>query len=131
VIHTEKVGAVSSGLGYQVITMAEFEELGVKRTVEKIRDRVGDAPIYVTFDLDCLDPSVAPGVANLEPGFGGMSIREATRILQGLYGLDVIGGDVVCLMPTKDNPNQITAQVAMVVMFEIICLVAGRLVQKR
>ena len=102
----------------------------MQKTIEKIRARVGDAPVYVTFDLDCLDPSVAPGVANLEPGFGGMSIREATRILQGLAGLDVIGGDVVCLMPTKDSPNQITAQVAMVVMFEIINLVALRMKER-
>ena len=71
-------------------------------------------------DLDSLDPSVAPGVSNLEPGFSGFTIREATRVLQGLRGLDVIGADVVCLMPTKDNPNQITAQVAMVMMFELL-----------
>jgi len=130
VIHTEKVGTASRGLGYQVVTMAEFETMGIEKTVEKIRARVGDAPVYVTFDLDCLDPSVAPGVANLEPGFGGMSIREATRVLQGLAGLDVIGGDVVCLMPTKDNPNQITAQVAMVVMFEIISLISVAMTRK-
>ena len=47
--------------------------------------------------------------------------------MQGLNGLDIIGGDVVCLMPTKDNPNQITAQVAMVMMFELITLIAARM----
>jgi guanidinopropionase len=66
-------------------------------------------------------------VSNLEPGFGGFSIREATRLLQGLAGLDIIGADVVCLMPTKDSPNKITAQVAMVMMFEQICLIARSL----
>ncbi|RUX44007.1 agmatinase, partial [Mesorhizobium sp. M7A.F.Ca.CA.002.09.1.1] len=76
--------------------------------------------------LDSLDPSVAPGVSNLEPGFGGLTIREATRLLQGLKGLNIIGGDVVCLMPTKDSPNQITAQVAMVMMYELICLIAAK-----
>lgn len=125
-IHAGGVGGSSRALGYQVITMAEFEELGIARTIEMIRGRVGDQPAYITFDLDCLDPSVAPGVSNLEPGFGGFSIREATRLLQGLKGLDIIGGDVVCLMPTKDSPNQITAQVAMVMMFELISLIAGR-----
>ena len=49
-----------------------------------------------------------------------MSIRQATKILQGLKGLNVIGGDVACLMPNKDNPNQITSQVAMVMMFELL-----------
>jgi guanidinopropionase len=77
-------------------------------------------------DLDSLDPSVAPGVSNLEPGFGGLTIREATRLLQGLKGLNIIGGDVVCLMTTKDSPNQITAQVAMVMMYELICLIAAK-----
>ena len=125
-IHKGGVGGSSRELGYRVVTMAEFEDMGVKAALDLIRSRVGDAPAYITFDLDCLDPSVAPGVSNLEPGFGGFSIREATRLLQGLMGLDIIGGDVVCLMPTKDSPNQITAQVAMVMMFELICLIAGR-----
>jgi guanidinopropionase len=125
-IHAGGVGGSSRELGYDVLPMAEFEELGIARTIERIRARVGDGPAYITFDLDCLDPSVAPGVSNLEPGFGGMTIREATRLLQGLKGLDIIGADVVCLMPTKDSPNQITAQVAMVMMFELICLIAAR-----
>lgn len=130
-IHGGTVGETSRALGYRVVPMAEFEELGIERTVMLIKERVGTAPAYITFDLDCLDPSVAPGVSNLEPGFGGMSIREATRILQGLRGIDIIGGDVVCLMPTKDSPNQITAQVAMVIMFEIISLIAGRQAERK
>lgn len=124
VLHGDAVGESSVALGYRVVPMAEIESLGIERVVSLIRDHVGDAPAYITFDLDCLDPSVAPAVANLEPGFGGMSIREATRILQGLRGLNIIGGDVVCLMPTKDSPNQITSQVAMVLMFEMISLIA-------
>jgi guanidinopropionase len=124
-IHKGAVGARSRELGYRVVTMDEFESLGVAATVQLIRERVGTRPAYITFDLDCLDPSVAPGVSNIEPGFSGFTIREATRLLQGLMGLDVIGGDIVCLMPTKDSPNQITAQMAMVMMFEITCLIAA------
>ena len=126
-IHKGGVGGSSRELGYRVVTMQEFEDLGAARTVELIRERVGDAPAYITFDLDCMDPSVAPGVSNIEPGFSGFTIREATRLLQGLKGLDIIGGDVVCLMPTKDSPNQITAQMAMVMMFEITALIAAAL----
>lgn len=125
-IHGGKVGSTSEALGYRVLPMAEFEELGIEKSIALIRARVGSGPAYITFDLDCLDPSVAPGVSNLEPGFGGFSIREATRLLQGLRGLDIIGADVVCLMPTKDSPNQITAQVAMVMMFELVSLIASR-----
>ena len=126
-IHTDKVGAKSLELGYRVLTMDEVDDIGVERTIEIIRERVGDLPAYITFDLDSLDPSVAPGVSNIEPGFGGFSIRQATRILQGLKGLNIIGGDVVCLMPTKDNPNQITAMNANAIMFELVSLIADRI----
>jgi guanidinopropionase len=116
----------SYDLDYRVVTFKEFEELGIERTIRLVRERVGDSPIYVTFDLDCLDPSVAPAAANLEPSTG-MTMQQVTSILHGLRGLDVIGGDVVCLVPTKDNPNNITALNSMVVMFEILNLVAYRL----
>ncbi len=124
IIHGKVVGNASKSLGYQILTMEKIEDLGIEKTIEIIRERVGDTPVYVTFDLDCLDSAIAPGVSNLEPGFEGMSIRQATKILQGLRGLNVIGGDVACLMPNKDNPNQITSQVAMVMMFELLSLVS-------
>ena len=54
-----------------MIDIDEFRELGVHKTVAAIRQRVGDTPAYITFDLDCLDPSVAPAVANLEPCVSG------------------------------------------------------------
>jgi guanidinopropionase len=114
-------------LGYEVVPMDRYLELGPAGCLELVRERVGDMPVYVTFDLDCLDASVAPAVSNLEPGFTGFTIDEATQLLRGLRGADVIGGDVVCLMPTKDAPNGITAMVAAAVMFELICLIADRL----
>ena len=89
-----------------------------------INERIGDAPLYVTFDLDCLDPTVAPAVANLEAGCEGFGIDEVMRLLRCVRGKDVIGGDVVCLMPTKDHPNRITAHTAAAIMFEIVSLVA-------
>lgn len=133
ILHNKVSGnmSVSESLGYQMLKMDEVEDLGIEKTIEIIRNRVGDMPVYITFDLDCLDSAVAPGVSNLEPGFQGMSIRQATKILQGLNGLNVIGGDVACLMPTKDNPNQITSQVAMVMMFELLSLVSLSLNDKQ
>jgi guanidinopropionase len=123
-LHMGKTGQSSLDLGYRVIGIDETEALGIDGVVQAIRARVGDRPAYLTFDLDVLDPSVAPGVSNLEPGFGGLSIRQATKMLQGLAGLDIIGADIVCLMPTKDSPNNITAQVAMVMAFELVSLIA-------
>jgi len=112
----------SERLGYRVITFDEFRNLGIAKTVEIIRERVGDAPLYVTFDLDALDPTVAPAVAAIVPDTGFL-MHEAIRILQGMRGLNVIGADVVCMVPTKDSPNQITALNATAIMFEQLCLI--------
>jgi guanidinopropionase len=66
-------------------------------------------------------------VANLEPLHAGLRPNDIMRILHGLRGLNVIGGDIVCIIPTKDNPNHITAMNSMALMFEIIALIADRL----
>ena len=110
--------------GYNIVTMAEYRRRGASDVIAEIRDRLAGRPVYVTFDLDCLDPAVAPAVANLEPGSNGFSMDEATALLHAVRGLNIIGGDVVCLMPTKDSPNQITAMVAAAVMFELICMIS-------
>jgi guanidinopropionase len=120
----------SYDLGYEVIPMDRYREIGVELTIEIIRDRVAGLPVYITFDLDCLDPSVAPAVSNLEAGVAGFGIDEVNRILRSLRGLEIIGGDVVCLMPTKDQPNNITAMVAAHMAFEQIALIADRCVER-
>ena len=90
----------------------------------KIRAVIGNRPVYITFDLDCLDPTVAPAVSNIEPGVAGFGIDEAIGLIQAVKGLNVIGGDVVCLMPTKDSPNNITAMVAASAAYEILSQIA-------
>ena len=115
-------------LGYEMITMKHYRELGPEATMSIIRERIGeDTPLYVTFDLDCLDATVAPAVANLEVGVEGFQIDEVMRLIRCVRGFNVIGGDVMCLMPTKDSPNKQTSHVASVIMFEIVSLVADRL----
>ena len=116
----------SYDLGYEVITMQRFNEIGTDACIDIIRERLGKRPVYITFDLDCLDPTIAPAVSNLEAGCNGFSINQAVQLLQSVRGLNVIGGDVVCLMPTKDQANKITAMVAMSIMFEMICLIADK-----
>lgn len=113
--------------GYEVITIEQFRELGIDKCCEIIRKRVGDAPLYITFDLDCLDPTVAPAVSNLEAGVQGFQIDEAMKLLRAVRGKNIIGADVVCLMPHKDQPNNITSMVAAAVMFEELSLIADRL----
>lgn len=118
--------AASEELGYRIIGMDEVEDRGWRAVAEDVRARAAGSPVYITFDLDALDPADAPGVSNLEPGTAGLRVGDAARILQHLRGLDIVGGDIVCLMPTKDSPNQITAMNAMVIGFEIACLMASR-----
>ena len=110
--------------GYNIVTMREFRQRGLEDVVAQAREVLGDRPVYITFDLDCLDPTVAPGVSNLEPGEKGFDIDEAMGLLRAARGLNIVGGDVVCMMPTKDSPNNITALSAAAVMFEMIAMIA-------
>ncbi|MCY3880307.1 MAG: arginase family protein [Rhodobacteraceae bacterium] len=114
----------SYGYGYNVVTMKEFRKRGIEDVIGQIKDVLDGKPIYITFDLDCLDPTIAPAVANLEPGERGFNIDEAVTLLHAVRGMNIVGGDIVCMMPTKDSPNQITALTAAAVMFEMISMVA-------
>lgn len=67
---------------------------------------------------------MAPAVANIEAGVEGFVINEVMTMLCSTRGKNIIGGDVVCLMPSKDSPNKITSLVTMPIMFELICLIA-------
>lgn len=110
--------------GYDVITMREYRAMGLMAAIERIKTRLDGRPVYITFDLDCLDPTVAPGVSNLEPGEQGFQVDEALALMHAVRGMNIVGGDVVCLMPTRDHNNMITARVAAAVMFEMIALMA-------
>jgi guanidinopropionase len=110
--------------GYNVVTMKEFRKRGLDSVVRQIGEVLSGRPVYITFDLDCLDPSIAPGVSNIEPGEKGFDIDEAVALVRAVRGMNVVGGDIVCMMPTKDNPNQITALTAMAIMFEMISIIA-------
>lgn len=104
--------------------MADYRARGSADVISEVKDVLAGRPIYITFDLDCLDPTVAPAVANIEPGVKGFDIDEAMALLHAARGMNIVGGDVVCLMPTKDSPNNITAMVAASVMFEMISMIA-------
>lgn len=108
-------------MGMRVIFIEEFIELGVEGVIREIRKTVGDMPTYLTFDVDGLDPIYAPGTGT--PESGGIHMREAQQILRGIRGLNFIGGDVVEVAPCYD-PTEITAQTAVTLMFEILCLLA-------
>jgi guanidinopropionase len=114
--------------GIRVITMDEFDEIGRVGVISEIKKTIGEAPTYVTFDIDGLDPVHCPGTGAPEPG--GLSMRDAQVILRGLRSLDVIGGDVCEVSPPLD-PSGSTAINAANLMFEILCLAAESLMRRR
>ena len=110
--------------GYNIVTMKEYRQRGAIDVIEQVKTVLRGRPVYITFDLDCLDPSAAPAVSNIEPGVNGFSVDEAVELMHAVRGMNIIGGDVVCLMPTKDTPNHITSMVAAAIMFEMISMIA-------
>ena len=107
--------------GIAIFTMDDVDTLGFPEITERIKDTIGDRPAYLTFDVDALDPSIAPGTGGLEPG--GLSYRDALRLLHGIRGLDVIGADVVEVCPPLE-PGTLTATVGANIMFEELCLLS-------
>jgi guanidinopropionase len=113
----------SQSHGMRVVFIEEFAALGVDRIIEEARRVVGDGPTYISFDVDGLDPVYAPGTGT--PEIGGITTLEAQRLLRGLRGLNLIGGDVVEVAPPYDQTGN-TALVGATMMFEILCLIADR-----
>jgi guanidinopropionase len=107
--------------GFTILEYDDYEERGRTATVALIREVVGDRPVYITFDIDGLDPSQAPGTPAREPG--GFSMRDSQVILRGLSGLDVVGADVAEVAPPLD-PVGLTATNAANLMFELLCLIS-------
>jgi guanidinopropionase len=107
--------------GMTVIHAEDIDPMGVDAVIAKARAVVGDAPVYVSFDVDGLDPSFAPGTGT--PESGGLTMREALAIVRGLAGLDVIGADVVEVAPQYDATT-VTAQNAAQILFAELSLVS-------
>ncbi|MBP1852006.1 agmatinase [Rhizobium halophytocola] len=107
--------------GVRIIRMEEFEDLGVDAVMEEARAIVGDQKTYVTFDIDSLDPSFAPGTGT--PEIGGFTTREAQRMVRKLAGLNLIGADLVEVSPPFD-PAGGTAWAGVSLMFELLCVLA-------
>ncbi|MBI4081871.1 MAG: agmatinase [Candidatus Lambdaproteobacteria bacterium] len=113
----------SRRLGYDLITMYEIEEIGLNAVLRRIRARVGDAPVFVSLDIDAVDPAYAPATGT--PEVGGFTGREILALVRGLRGLDLRGADVVEVIPALD-PAEITAYLAANLMYELITLLALR-----
>jgi agmatinase len=107
------------------ITMIDIDRAkagGVDSIVDEIR-RVATGAVYMTFDIDSVDPAFAPGTGT--PEIGGLTSHEAQRLVRGLAGLPLIGGDIVEVAPIFDGPGQITSVLAANLMFEFLCAMAA------
>jgi agmatinase len=110
-------------MGFDLVPTDEVRELGIVAVIERVRERVGDTRIYVSFDVDFVDPAFAPGTGT--PEIGGFTSHEAQEFVRGLAGLDIVGCDVVEVLPPYDSA-QITALLAANVAHEFLSLFALR-----
>ena len=110
-------------MGFNIIDGPEVHQAGVPAVIERTRAILGDRPVYLTFDIDCLDPSYAPGTGT--PVCGGLTSYQAMAILRGLTGINVVGMDVVEVAPAYDV-GEITALAAAHLAMEMLYLYACR-----
>lgn len=110
-------------MGFGIITSADVMRLGPDEVARQLRERVGNRPLYVSVDIDVLDPAHAPGTGT--PEAGGMTSRELLEIIRGLRGADLVGADVVEVAPAYDHAD-ITAVAASHVAYDLTCLLATR-----
>ena len=112
-----------AGRGFAQITTEQVAQLGVATVVEHVLARVGDAPLYVSVDIDVLDPAHAPGTGT--PEAGGLTSRELLSVLRGLEPARIVGADVVEVSPAYDHA-EITAVAAAHVLYDVVTLMARR-----
>lgn len=111
--------AFSETSGMRVLSMDEFQDKGWAYAAAEARRIIGDGPVYLSYDIDSLDPAEAPGTGT--PEAGGIRAIEALRLLRALDGLNFVGGDLVEVAPSWDN-GTITSFNAASLLFEILCL---------
>ena len=105
--------------GFGIVTSSDVFRQGVDEVVAKLRDRIGNRPLYISVDIDVLDPAHAPGTGT--PEAGGITSREMLEILRGMRGMNLIGADVVEVAPAYDHAD-ITAVAASHVAYDLITL---------
>jgi agmatinase len=105
------------GHGFKVINALQANDLSVEEIVAQIKKTVGDKPVYLTFDIDCLDPAFAPGTGT--PVCGGISSDKALKIIRALQGINLVGMDVVEVSPAYDQ-SEITALAAATIALELL-----------
>lgn len=110
-------------LGFEIFSSVEFEDIGPHGAIERIRERVADRPMYVSIDIDVLDPSHAPGTGT--PEAGGMTSRELLKVIRSFGQMNIVGADVVEVAPAYDWA-QITGIAASHVVYDLLSVMAPK-----
>jgi len=108
--------------GFRVVQAEECWGRSLVPLMEEVRERIGSTPVYLSFDVDGLDPSFAPGTGT--PEIGGLTVMQGLEIIRSLRGLDVVGADMVEVSPPYD-PQGNTALLAANLAFEMLCVLPG------
>ncbi|KAF2234597.1 Arginase/deacetylase [Viridothelium virens] len=114
--------------GFHVIKARDLDKIGVDGIIEKLKERVAGTKVYITVDIDVLDPAFAPATGTSE--VGGWTTRELLSILDGLEGLHVVGADVVEVAPVYDNPGETTVLAAAEIAHSLLSLMVAEPVEK-
>jgi agmatinase len=109
--------------GFEILSTDELRALSPEAYGRRVRERIGDGPTYLSFDIDVLDPAFAPGTGT--PEIGGLLPHEAVGFLRALAGIPFVGYDVVEVSPQYDGPGQVTALNAASVAYELLALTAA------
>lgn len=108
--------------GWTVVQAEECWHRSLVPLMERVRETVGDAPVYLSFDIDSLDPAFAPGTGTVEPG--GLTTWQALEVVRGIAGLNLVGADLVEVSPPYD-PTGNTALIGANLLYEMLCVVPG------
>jgi len=108
--------------GFRVVPAEECWHRSLAPLMEEVREQLGAGPVYLSFDIDALDPAFAPGTGT--PEIGGLSTSQALEVVRGCQGLDLIGADLVEVSPLYDTTGS-TALVAANLLFEMLCVLPG------
>ena len=115
-------------VGYSIITMDEYEEMGRAAAIQQIQEVLKGGPVYISLDIDGLDPAYLPGTG--VPEIGGLIPRDVQVILRSLQGMDIVGADISEVSPCYD-PTGITCVTVANLMFEMLCIIADSISVKR
>lgn len=111
--------------GFEIVEAREIDTIGMDGIIKKIRDRVGtENPVYLSIDIDTLDPAFAPATGT--PETGGWSTRELRTIIRGLDGLNLIGADIVEVAPAYDTNAEHTTMAAADALYEVMSIMVKK-----